>query len=120
MDDIRKPLFAVLGPILGAILLLWAINLGVNQVRSSQEEFNRAAREERLLQAAQPAEGITQTETVTATDTVTAAQSVTATEAVTAAESVTATESVSAAAEITATEAVTATGALTEPAATQP
>ena len=55
MDDTRKPLLYILGPVLGAILLLWTINLGVNQLRHTQEEMKQAARQEQLLQAQQPA-----------------------------------------------------------------
>ncbi len=45
MDDTRKPLLYILGPVLGAILLLWTINLGVNQLRHAQEEIKQAARQ---------------------------------------------------------------------------
>ncbi len=117
MDDTRKPLLTILGPVLGALLLLWTINLGVNQLRHTQEEIKQAARQERQLQAAQPAD-----EAVSATDEITATEALTAAEEVTDAEPVTATESVTAETGLTETTEITETGVLTEaePAATEP
>ncbi len=77
MNNTRTPLLAVLGPVLGVIVLIWVINLGLNQVRATQEEIKLNARQENLAAAEQPAEVITSPQAAGDTATLTAAESIT-------------------------------------------
>ncbi len=77
MNNTRTPLLAVLGPVLGVIVLIWVINLGLNQVRATQEEIKLNARQENLAAAEQPAKVITSPQAAGDTATLTAAESIT-------------------------------------------
>lgn len=104
MEDNRRPLAAVLGPLLGALLLLLTINWAADYLRAGQEELAQAAKLERLLGPSSADEGsVAEVETPTDSEASSEGDAVSGTEPVT--------DSVDAGTEA----AVTATETITEP-----
>ncbi len=140
MENNRRSLVAILGPWVGAGLLLIGIMAGANYLRQAQEELAHAAKVAALLgpapaeasaesgaasEAAAPEESaavdgaaaeesqVEASEAVTATEAVTGVEQLGATEEVSATEAATSTVEVGAAETLTATEPVTGSETLT-------